>query len=82
MIYLKILAALSFVCAIAWMVKEPGFEPALAIGGAMATFISLVVLDKRKKPDAAQQQTVSERSVGIQAGGNVSIGNIGKADDV
>ncbi|MDZ7862433.1 hypothetical protein [Acidovorax sp.] len=82
MIYLKILAALSFVGAVAWMVKDPGFEPVLAILGASATFIGLMLTDRKKTLEPTQNQTVSAGSLGIQAGGDVNIGDGRKKSDV
>ena len=77
MVYLKALSALALLGAIAWAVYEPGFEPALAVVAAVTTLLSLFVVERHKKRKAAQTQTVSTSSTGIQAGGDIHIGTIG-----
>lgn len=76
-VYLKALAVLALLGAIAWAVYEPGFEPALAIIGAATTLLSLFIVERQKKRKSAQTQTVSRSSTGIQAGGDIHIGTIG-----
>jgi hypothetical protein len=46
---LKILSALGLIAAIAWALYAPGFEPALAILGALSALISLFVADRREQ---------------------------------
>lgn len=74
---IKFLAFLALIGSIAWLVSSPGFEPALALLGSMSALVSAFVVEKRSKQLAAKQhQSVSKSSMGIQAGGNVSIGDI------
>lgn len=79
MAYLKILAALGLIAAIAWIFYAPGFEPALAMVGALSTLISLFVVEKRRirNATASQTQSISKSSTGIQAGGDIHIGALG-----
>lgn len=74
---LKILSALGLIAAIAWLVYAPGFEPTLAILGALSALISLFVVDRRKHRVASQSQSVSRSSTGIQAAGDIHIRTAG-----
>jgi hypothetical protein len=73
---MKFLAAIALIGSIAWMIANPGFEPALAVVGSILTLVALFVRDKRNA-QRTQQQSVSKSSVGVQAGGNVSMGDVG-----
>lgn len=74
-IYLKVLAAISLLGAIAWVVFEPGFEPSLAVVGSISALAALFVADRKKRGESSQAQVVSSKSVGIQAGGDINIGS-------
>ncbi|WP_348255572.1 hypothetical protein [Leptolyngbya sp. ST-U4] len=73
---IKFLAVVALVASIAWLASDPGFEPALALVGSMSALVSAFVVEKRSKRHARQHQSVSNSSMGIQAGGDVSIGDI------
>ena len=73
---IKILSCIALIVSIAWLVSSPSFEPALALIGSMSALVSAFVVEKRSKRLAKQHQSVSNSSMGIQAGGNVSIGDI------
>ncbi len=74
---IKFLAVVALIASIAWLVSDPSFEPALALIGSMSALVSAFVVEKRSKQHARQQhQSVSKSSMGIQAGGNVSIRDI------
>jgi len=75
---IKFLAILALIGSIAWLVSAPGFEPALALVGSMSALVSAFVVEKRSKRHAGQHQSVSNSSMGIQAGGDVSIGDINR----
>ena len=79
--YLKVFAAVSLLGAIAWVLVDPGFEPGLAVVGSASALLGLFVADRKKRLESNQEQVVSGRSVGIQAGGDVNIGTIGRKDD-
>jgi hypothetical protein len=72
---IKFLTVIALIGSIAWLVSAPGFEPALALVGSMSALISAFMVEKRSK-QYRQQQSVSKSSLGIQAGGDVHIGDI------
>ncbi|MEX0804236.1 MAG: hypothetical protein WD688_13105 [Candidatus Binatia bacterium] len=74
--YVKILAMIGLVGAIAWLVADPGFEPALAVVAAISALVSAFVVERRLRRQPQQHQSVSKSSTGIQAGGDVNIGNL------
>jgi len=80
MVYVKVLGAIAFIGSIAWGIADPGFEPALAVVGSISALISAFLVEKRNARRAQQHQSVSKSSIGVQAGGDVSIGNIGSAN--
>lgn len=77
MVFVKFLAAIALLGSIAWVIADPGFEPGLAVVGSLSALVSAFIVEKRKARRAQQHQSVSQSSTGIQAGGDVSIGNIG-----
>lgn len=82
MVYLKLLAAVSLLGTIAWVIVDPGFDSSLAAVGSISALVGLFVVDRKKKGESTQEQVVSNRSVGIQAGGDVNIGNFNRKNDV
>jgi hypothetical protein len=76
MLYVKLLSTIVLLGSIAWVIADPGFEPALAVVGSMSALVSAFLVEKRNARRAQQHQSVSKSSVGVQAGGDVSIGNI------
>jgi len=75
--YIKFLSVIALIGSIAWLFASPGFEPTLAVIGSLSALISAFVVQERKSRHAHQQQSVSKSSVGIQAGGDVNIGDSG-----
>ncbi len=73
--YVKLLAAIGLAVAIAWLIADPGFEPTLAIVVSLSTLISTIIVERRRVPPPQQRQSVSKSSIGIQAGGDVRIGD-------
>ena len=43
---------------------------------SLSALIAILFVEKRAKRRAAQSQSVAENAIGIQAGGNVKVGNI------
>jgi hypothetical protein len=78
MAYVKALAAIALIGSIGWVIVDPGFEPALAVVGSISGLISAFLVEKRNARRAQQHQSVSKSSIGVQAGGDVNIGNIGR----
>lgn len=82
MVLTKILSILALLGSIAWMVVSPGFEPALAIIGSLTGLITAVVVEKRKDSRAGgQRQKVTGNGVGIQAGRDLTVGDIRQSVD-
>jgi len=76
MVYVKFLAAVALLGSIAWTIADPGFESGLTVVGSLSALVSAFLVEKRNARLARQQQTVSKSSIGVQAGGDVNIGNI------
>jgi hypothetical protein len=76
MIYIKLLAATALIASIVWVIKDPGFESGLSVLGSLSALVSAFVFEKRRAR-LSQPQSVSKSSVGIQAGGDVTVGSNG-----
>lgn len=76
LIVIKLLSVAAFIGSALWMIAVPDYEPALAIVTSLSTLISVVLIEKRKAREATQRQSVSGDSIGVQAGGDVHIGNL------
>ena len=76
MLIIKILSGLAFIGSVAWFIAQRDFEPAIAIVTSLAAFIAAWLGDKKLKQRASQNQTVSKKGIGIQAGGDVIIGSV------
>lgn len=76
MLIIKLLSGIALVGSIAWLFIEPNFEPLIAVITSLAALITSLFSSKREDDIQKQTQTVTEGSVGIQAGGDVNIGNI------
>lgn len=76
MLTIKILSVFALTGSIVWLIAEPNYEPALAVIVSMSTLIANFVVEKQKNVGPVQHQTISDDSVGIQAGGNVTVGDI------
>jgi hypothetical protein len=81
MLYVKLLAVIAFVCSIAWVIVDPGFESALAVIVSISALVSAFIVQKKTAQRSRQHQSVSKSSIGVQAGGDVSIGSIGDHKD-
>lgn len=76
MLIIKLLSGLAFIGSVAWFIAQPDYDSAIAIVTSLSAFIASWISDKKKKHQANQNQTVAENGIGIQAGGDVSTGNI------
>jgi hypothetical protein len=76
MLIIKILSFVALIGSVAWFVYDPEFEPAIAIVTSLSTLIATWVASKREQKNASQTQAVGENSIGIQSGGNVTVGDI------
>ena len=76
MLIIKLLCGIAFIGSIVWFIAVPGFEPAITIVTSLSAFIAAWLGEKRAKRQALQNQSVAENGLGIQAGGDVSVGSI------
>ena len=76
MLIIKLLSGLAFIGSVAWFIAQRDYEPAIAIVTSLSGFIAAWLYDKKLKRQANQNQTVSKNGIGIQAGGDVSMGSI------
>ena len=81
MAYVKVLAAIALLGSIGWAIVDPGFEPALAVVGSVSALVSAFLVEKRNARRANQRQSVSNSSIGVQAGRDVNIGRTGPDKD-
>jgi hypothetical protein len=76
MVYLKAVASVALIISIAWLLAKPGYDSGVAVFGSLATLIAAFIAGRKRHSIPRQQQDVSKSSVGIQAGGDVSVGSI------
>ena len=84
MLIIKVLSGLALIGSVAWFIVQRDYEPAIATVTSLTAFIAAWFGDKRLKRQANQNQTVAKNGIGIQAGGDVSMGSIrtsGKSTD-
>ena len=74
MLYMQILAGIALIVSVSWAVAKPGYDSLLAVVVSLSTVLGLFVARKKKVPQL--RQSVSNSSVGVQAGGDVNIGAI------
>ncbi len=73
---IKLLSAISFIGSVVWFIAQRDYEPAIAIVTSLSAFIAAWFGDKKLKQKATQNQNIGKNGIGIQAGGDVSLGNI------
>lgn len=78
MAYMRLISALAFVAAGAWAIARPAFDSIVAALVCLTTLLGTFVVKKRQPQ---QHQSVSNSSVGIQAGRNANVGDIGRGKD-
>lgn len=76
LLIIKLLSGISFIGSVVWFIAQRDYEPAIAIVTSLSAFIAAWFGDKKVKRQASQNQTVAKNGIGIQAGGDVSLGNI------
>ena len=76
MLIIKLLSGFAFIGSVVWFVAQRDYEPAIAIVTSLSAFIAAWFGDKKLKRQANQSQTISKNGIGIQAGGDVSMGSI------
>lgn len=80
---LKFLTGLALLASAAWMMYDPGFEPAITCLLLISSLIAFFVKDRRSnaKANISQTQNLSGGASGVQVGGNVNIDSGGRADE-
>lgn len=73
---IKFLSVLALIGSISWFIAAPDYEPGIAIVTSLSASVAVWFVDKQQKHQTNQNQTVAENAVGIQAGGDVNIGDI------
>jgi len=81
MVYIKLLAVVALMVSIAWAIAEPRWEAILAVVLSISGLVTAFFVPKRTAKGTRQRQSVSESSIGVQAGRDVSIGSIGYDKD-
>jgi thiol:disulfide interchange protein len=76
MVIVKILLGVAFVGSAAWLFSAPSFESSVTTAASLGAFIAAWLGDKKRKQKGKQNQVVEKNGIGIQAGGDVSVGNI------
>ena len=76
MLILKLLSIAALIGSTAWFIHAPDYEPAVASITALSAFIAAFVVDRKQRRETSMRQSVAGGAVGIQAGGNVSMGNV------
>lgn len=81
MLYIRSLAVIALIGSIAWTIADPGYEPLITGVTSLSALIATFIVNRRAARCAAQRQSVSKGSIGVQAGGDVRIVNIGAVKD-
>ncbi len=81
MLIIKLSAGAALVGSIAWTVSAPDYEPVIAMITSLSALIAAFVSDKRRETSTRQRQLISGNGVGLQAGGDISVGNIGNRQE-
>lgn len=76
MALIKLLTTFALVGSIAWCITEPGYEPGIAIITSLSALVGALFVNRKKAKRDGQKQVVSENGFGIQAGGDVTTGDI------
>lgn len=81
MVYIKLLAVVALMVSIAWAINEPRWDSILAVVLSISGLVTAFLVPKRTAKGTRQHQSVSESSIGVQAGRDVTIGSIGYQKD-
>ena len=78
---IKVLSYLALIVSLSWLFFEPSFEPLLTSIISLSTLISSYIFGNKNNEESVNQvQQVSSNSTGIQANGNVTIGDSDKGE--
>ena len=76
MSFIKLLSVAGLIGSIVWCFADPGYEPAIAIITSLSALAGSFCVERKRGQQESQNQVVSKNGFGIQAGGNVSTGDI------
>jgi len=76
MLIIKLLSGLAFIGSVAWFIAQRDYESAVAMATSLTAFVAAWFVDKKQKRQANQSQSVSKSGIGVQAGGDISMGSI------
>jgi hypothetical protein len=76
MLIIMLLSGLAVIGSVAWFIALPGYDSGIAILTSLSALLAAWFGDKKLKRQANQNQVVSKNGIGVQAGGNVNMGNI------
>jgi hypothetical protein len=82
MLIVKILSGMALIGSIAWYISKPDYDSAIAIITSLSASIATISHIGKKSPKSAQSQVVAEKGIGIQAGGDIEIGDINVSQGV
>lgn len=75
LIFVRGVFFLAFLVSVAWAAVRPGYDSIAATAGALAAFLASYFLGEKSNP-RGQDQRISNRSIGIQAAGNIKVGKV------
>ena len=76
MVYLKIVAGITLIISVAWVLAKPGYDSGVAVLVSLSALITAFITDSKRRSGPRQQQNVSKSSVGIQSGGDAIVEGI------
>lgn len=79
MLIIKLLSGLALIGSVAWFIAQRDYEPAITMLTSFSAFVAALIVDKKQKWQANQNQSVSKNGIGIQSGGDINLGSIRKS---
>lgn len=76
MIFVKLLSVIALFGSVAWYIATPDYEPAIAFITSLSALVTAFLVERKRASQEIQKQVVSQNGFGIQAGGNVTTGEI------
>lgn len=73
---IRLSASAALLASIIWLNAKPGYAPAATVLGPLTTLGLTWLTEKYNGHRAQQRQSVSENSIGLQAGGDMKTGDI------
>lgn len=76
MILVRIFYLVAIIASIGWFFSTPGFDSGIAVLTSFSALLADVFRSRAKKKQTGQRQTVSSGGIGIQGGGDVTVGSV------